>query len=198
MPASTDSGMIPGPMRWNIVGSRCPPVGEIAWPAGTRRGPSTHPRSMARESATSISTPPVRTNNPRLRAVVKPASSVLRALRVVRSVRNATSSCTSLRGLPPDGPPSARLSSMSMRPGSSVTSPSSISLAAAGTASGFTAVMRSPSMTTTTGDATAPLSMSSQRSARTTTRSDMAVILPPATAVRTHRRARDQAARRGC
>ena len=48
---------------------------------------------------------------------MKPASSVVRQLSVPRNVRNAGSSCTSLRGFPPLGPPSSMLSSMSIRPG---------------------------------------------------------------------------------
>ena len=34
MPSATDSGMMPGRSRWNTVGSRCPPYGVTACPAG--------------------------------------------------------------------------------------------------------------------------------------------------------------------
>ena len=44
MPSSTVSSSTPGMNAANIVGSRCPPVGVIAWPAGTIRGPSIQPR----------------------------------------------------------------------------------------------------------------------------------------------------------
>ena len=43
MPSSTVMGSTWGAKFWNIVGSRWPPVGEMAWPAGTTRGPSTQP-----------------------------------------------------------------------------------------------------------------------------------------------------------
>ena len=99
---------------------------------------------------------------------MKPASSVVRQFNVPRSVRNAGSSWTSLRLFPPLGPPRSMLSSMSMRPGSNVTSPRSISVAPLGTSGGSTAAMRSPSTTMTPGDRTSPASMSTQRSARRT------------------------------
>ena len=49
-----------------MVGSRCPPVGVMAWPAGTTRGPSIQPKSMAFLSATSNSRPPVWMNRPEI------------------------------------------------------------------------------------------------------------------------------------
>ena len=76
----------------NIVGSRCPPVGVIAWPAGITRGPSIQPASIALANATSSRYPPVLTNNPRLRTVVKPARSVRLALPTARSIRVGGSS----------------------------------------------------------------------------------------------------------
>ena len=89
----------------------------MACPAGTTRGPSIQPRSMAFFSATSRSSPPVCMNRPRLRTVVKPARSVRRALATARRVRTAGSSWTAFRGLRWSGPPRSRLTSMSMRPG---------------------------------------------------------------------------------
>ena len=53
MPSSTVIGSMPGIIALNIVGSRCPPVGVIACPAGTMRGPSIQPASIAFISATS-------------------------------------------------------------------------------------------------------------------------------------------------
>ena len=115
-----------GAKAWNMVGSRWPPVGVMACPAGTTRGPSTQPRSMAFLRATSSSSPPVCTNRPRLRTVVNPARRVRRALATARSVRRAGSSCTAMSGLRWSGPPRSRLTSMSISPGSSVRSPRSI------------------------------------------------------------------------
>ncbi len=58
---------------------------------------------------------------------------------------------------------------MSIKPGSSVTSPSSMSSATfVGASTGFTAEMRLPSITTTAGEPTSPASTSAQRAARST------------------------------
>ena len=97
----------------------------MAWPAGTMRGPSTHPMSMAFIRATSRSRPPVCTKSPRLRTVVKPARRVRRALAAPRSVLMAGSSWTGMSGLAWLGPPMTRFTSMSISPGSRVTSPRS-------------------------------------------------------------------------
>ena len=107
-------------------------MGLMACPAGTMRGPSTQPMSIAFMRATSSRSPPVCTNSPRLRTVVKPARSVRRALATARRVRKAGSSCTGISGLAWFGPPMTRLTSMSINPGSMVTSPRSISTASAG------------------------------------------------------------------
>ena len=155
-----------GAIPTNIVGSRCPPVGVIACPAGTTRGPSIHPRSMAFFRATSSSSPPVCTNSPRLRTVVNPARSVRRALNTARSVRTAGSSCTGLSGLRWSGPPRRRLTSMSISPGSSVTSPSSRTSASAGTERGDTSAIRSPEISSSPGSMSSPFTTSSRRAAR--------------------------------
>src|SRR5690349_24418798 len=109
---------------------------------------------------------------PRFRTVVKPASRVVRALTVARNVRKTGSSwtpCTARRTADAVfGPPRTRLISMSIRPGSNVTSPRSISPAGDGTSRGFTAAMRLPSTTTTAGVRTSPASTSTHRSARRT------------------------------
>ena len=57
---------------------------------------------------------------------------------------------------------------MSMRPGSKVTSPRSISVAEAEPLVPSTDTMRLPSTTTAAGERTRPASTSTQRSARTT------------------------------
>ena len=101
-------------------------MGLMACPAGTMRGPSIHPRSMAVIRSTSRSRPPVCTKSPRFRTVVNPARRVLRALAAPRSVFIAGSSWTGTSGLAWWDPPITRLTSMSMSPGSSVTSPRSI------------------------------------------------------------------------
>ena len=79
--------------------------GEMAWPAGTTRGPSIQPKSIAFFRATSSSSPPVCTNRPRFRTVVNPARRVRRALATPRSVFTAGSSCTATSGLAWSGPP---------------------------------------------------------------------------------------------
>ena len=141
--------MMPGASAWNIVGSRWPPVGVMAWPAGTMRGPSIHPESTARAKATSSNSPPVGMNRPRLRTVVKPARKVVRQLTTARSNRSAGSSCTESNTLAP-GPPSTRFTSMSISPGSNVSSGSSISRASRSIspAEVETSVIRSPSTRT--------------------------------------------------
>ena len=101
-------------------------MGLMACPAGTIRGPSIQPMSMAFMRATSSRRPPVCTNSPRFRTVVKPARRVRRALAAARSVFRAGSSCTGTSGLAWLGPPMTRLTSMSISPGSMVTSPRSI------------------------------------------------------------------------
>ena len=53
IPSSTVNGSTPGANAANIVGSRWPPVGVIACPAGTIRGPSIQPASIALARATS-------------------------------------------------------------------------------------------------------------------------------------------------
>ena len=70
----------------------------MACPAGTTRGPSIQPRSIAFLRATSNRRPPVWMNSPRLRTVVKPARRVRRALATARRVRTAGSSCTAVEG----------------------------------------------------------------------------------------------------
>ena len=57
--------------------------------------------------------------------IVEVAPSVLRALATARSVRTAGSSWTAFNGLRWSGPPSSRLTSMSIRPGSRMASPKS-------------------------------------------------------------------------
>ncbi len=158
--------MMCGPSCWNIVGSRWPPVGVMAWPAGTMRGPSIQPRSMAFFSATSSSSPPVCTNRPRLRTVVNPARNVRRALATPRNVFTAGSSCTATSGLSWSGPPINRLTSMSINPGSKVRSPRSMTSASAGTEVGVTSTMRSPSTSRSPGSRYSPLSTSSRRALR--------------------------------
>src|SRR5262245_23350180 len=155
-----------GANAWNIVGSRCPPVGVMAWPAATTRGPSIQPWSIALRSATSSRIPPVWTNRPRLRTVVNPDRSVRRALATARSVRTAGSSCTDTSGLSWSGPPSSRLTSMSMSPGSSVRSPRSTSTVPSGTDVGSTSTMRPPSTSRSPGSISSPLSTSSSRALR--------------------------------
>ena len=107
---------------------------------------------------------------PRFRTVVKPASSVVRQFTTPRSVRYTGESFTPCigSGSPsgPPGPPMSMLSSMSMSPGSSVTSPRSISVAGLGSSEGFTATIWLPSTTITPGERTSPASTSTQRSAR--------------------------------
>src|SRR4051812_1695324 len=163
MPSSTDNGIMCGARLLCELGSRWPPVGEMAWPAGTIRGPSTQPKSMAFLRATSRSRPPVCTNSPRLRTVVKPDRKVRRALATPRNVFTAGSSCTATRGLSWFGPPMRRLTSMSMRPGRSVRSPRSITSASDGTDDGATSTMRSPSIRRSPGSMSSPLSTSSMR-----------------------------------
>ncbi len=94
---------------------------------------------MAFIRATSSSRPPVCTKSPRLRTVVKPARRVRRALTTPRRVLRAGSSWTGTSGLAWSGPPMTRLTSMSMSPGSMVTSPRSIVVASGGTDEGETA-----------------------------------------------------------
>ena len=107
----------------------------MACPDGKMRGPGNQPASIARMSDTSSSRPPVCTKMPRLRTVVNPASNVLRHAGTARSSFIAGSSCTALMCVEP-APPMRKLSSMSMSPGSSVTSPSSIDLRVVGDALG--------------------------------------------------------------
>ena len=66
----------------------------------------------------------------------------------------------------PPGPPMSMLSSMSISPGSSVTSPRSISVAVVGSSAGLTPTIWFPSTTMTAGERTSPAVTSSQRSAR--------------------------------
>src|SRR6478736_787044 len=170
MPSSTVSSSTPGMNAANIVGSRCPPVGVIACPAGTTRGPSIQPASIALPRATSSRYPPVLTNNPRLRTVVNPARSVRRALPTARSTRVGGSSCTWDRpGFSPR-PPISRLTSMSIRPGNKMESPRSM-MSPSG--SPPTPTIRSPSMRTIPGRTISPASTSSRPAAlRVTARGD--------------------------
>ncbi len=82
--------------------------------------------------------------------MVNPASSVLRTLGIARINFIAGSSDTELIIVPP-APPIRKLSSMSMSPGSSVMSPSSITSASSGMRSGDTSRMCSRSTITTPG-----------------------------------------------
>ena len=176
--------MMPGAMPWNIVGSRCPPHGVIAWPDGKMRGPGTKPASIARINVTSRSRPPVCTNSPRLRTVVNPASKVRRAAGIARMSFIAGSSDTALNMVPPF-PPIRKLSSMSMSPGSSVVSPRSITSASSGTDVGDTSRMCSPCTTTTPGSTMLRVSRSSRRAARSTTGCDGGFGGAPANTVST-------------
>ena len=115
----------------------------MACPRGRCAGPGSTRRRSPASACTSRSRPPVCTNSPRLRTVVNPASSVLRTAGIARISFIVGSSCTTLMCVEP-APPIRKLSSMSMRPGSSVTSPSSITSASSGTRSGDTSTMRSP------------------------------------------------------
>ena len=134
MPSSTLSGMMPGASRWNIVGSRWPPVGVIACPAGTMRGPSIQPLSIARDERDveqvaaglheQAEVAHGREAGEQRRAAVQRA-----AQRAERGVVLHVAARVARRS----GPPRSMLSSMSMSPGSSVTSPRSISVAPLGT-----------------------------------------------------------------
>ena len=73
----------------------------------------------------------------------------------------------------PPGPPMSMFSSMSIRPGRSVTSPRSTSAAGPGSSFGLTATIWFPSTTTTAGPRTSPVSTSAQRSALSTVTSLM-------------------------
>src|SRR6476620_1959084 len=162
MPSSTVSSSTPGMNAANIVGSRCPPVGVIACPAGTIRGPSIQPASMALPSATSSREPPVLTNSPRWRPVVKPARRVRRALPTARSTRVGGSSCTWDRpGFSPR-PPISRLTSMSIRPGNKMESPRSM-MSPSG--SPPTPTIRSPSILRMPGRMSSPASTSTRPAA---------------------------------
>jgi len=70
-----------------MVGSRWPPVGVMAWPAGKMRGPGYQPWSTPLARSTSSRNPAVYTISPRLRTVVKPAMSVVAQFTTPRRVR---------------------------------------------------------------------------------------------------------------
>ena len=161
-PSSTVIGRASGARAWNMVGSRWPPVGVMACPAGTIRGPSTQPASMASPRATSSRYPPVFTKRPRFRTVVNPALRVRRALAVARNVILAGLVCTGSNS-PAPGPPMKKLTSMSMNPGKRVSSGSSItsSQSLAMPLSAPTSAMRLPSTRTKPGSMMSPVSMSS-------------------------------------
>ena len=129
--------MMPGASRWNTVGSRCPPYGVTAWPAGTIRGPDV-PALVDRPLQGHVEQVAAGLDHQTEVAhggEARPAASCARSPRRAASGRRdrpaRRASATADPSGPP-GPPMSRLSSMSIRPGSSVTSPRSISLAESG------------------------------------------------------------------
>ena len=126
MPCSGSRSRMPGAKP---VVSACPPVIPIAWPAGKIHGPSISPLSTDFISETST-----QSLEPTSRTVVKPASSVTRALCAPCSAASASVSCTGRLTQSPSIA-SVKCVCMSIRPGTSVRSPRSITCAPSGTGS---------------------------------------------------------------
>src|SRR6267143_629575 len=162
-PLQTPRSTSAGGTRWGGNGSRSawPPREPIAYRETNMRGPGTAPLSMALRNPRSR-----KSAEPRSRTVVNPASSVRRAYSAAYCACSAGQrrriSIVSRYQL---GPASKeRWVWASIRPGSKVTSPRSITCAPAGGAPP-TREMRLPSTTTSAGCTTAPVRASNIRAA---------------------------------
>ena len=107
------------------LSSPCPPVAETPLIATSMRGPGTLPRAMASRRATST-----RSRLPRSRTVVKPLSSTRRALAAALQRRPGGGLAPRSSGL--CSSPPVRWTWASISPGSSVTSPRSMSTGSPG------------------------------------------------------------------